>query len=119
MASIIEMESGNAAYTDKEKVSAVFYNRLAWTTEPNLLGSSPTANYPYGDGAYDTNKTRGLPPGPLCSPGVKSIEASARPAENFDMCYFVTDKNNKFYYNKTYSEHLQTISSLRQKGLWK
>lgn len=119
MASIIEMESGSAAYTDKEKVSAVFYNRLAWTTEPNLLGSSPTASYPYGDGAYDTNKTRGLPPGPLCSPGIKSIEASARPAKNFDMCYFVTDKNNKFYYNKTYSEHLQTISSLRQKGLWK
>lgn len=119
MASVVELEAGNAAYTDKEKVSAVFYNRLAWMVEPNRLGSSPTASYPYGDGAYDTNKNEGLPPGPLCSPGLSSVKAAAFPAEGFEMCYFVTDKNNLFYYNRTYAEHLSTISELRQRGLWK
>ena len=118
MASIVDMEAGGASYVEKQKVAAVFFNRLAWTSEPNLLGSSPTANYPYGGGIYNTNKNRGLPPGPLCAPGLDSVKATLTPAENFDKCYFVTDKNHQFYYNKTYNQHLSTIQDLKNKGLW-
>lgn len=118
MASIIEMEASSAPYEEKQRVSAVFFNRLAWTDEPNLLGSSPTAEYPYGNGKYNTNKYPGLPPGPMCSPSIDSIMAAVEPMENFDACYFVTDKNNKFYYNKTYDQHRSTIADLKSKGLW-
>lgn len=118
MASIIEMEASSASYEEKQKVSAVFFNRLAWTSEPNLLGSSPTAEYPYGNGKYNTNKFTGLPPGPMCSPSIDSIKAAVAPAQNFDACYFVTDKNNKFYYNNNYEAHKSTIADLKSKGLW-
>ena len=32
--------------------------------------------------------------------------------------YFVTDKNHKFYYNRTLSQHESTIARLRKQGLW-
>lgn len=118
MASIIELEAGSASYENKQKVSAVFFNRLAWTSEPNRLGSSPTALYPYGNGKYDTNKITGLPPGPLCSPSIDSIRAAIDPQKDFTKCYFVTDVNHEFYYNDTYAQHLATINKLKNQGLW-
>lgn len=117
MASIIELEAGSASYTDKQKVSAVFYNRLSWD-EPKLLGSSPTAEYKYGNGKYNTNVTEGLPPGPLCSPSAKSIEAALDPAKNFKSVYFVTDDKMKFYFTNSLSEHNNTIAKLKRLGKW-
>lgn len=116
MASIIELEASSAP-EEMANVAAVFYNRLSWD-EPHLLGSSPTANYPYGDGRYDTNKTEGLPPGPLCAPSAKAIEAAANPTPNFTATYFVTDSEMNFYYNNTLAAHNQTIASLKAKGKW-
>ncbi len=118
MASIVELEASAASQENREKVAAVFYNRLNWEDEPKLLGSSPTMDYPYGNGRYDTNKTEGLPPGPLCCPSDASIRAAVRPAEDFDYYYFVTDKNMKFYYNKTFKQHGNTIKDLKRKNLW-
>lgn len=116
MASIVELEASSTP-EEMANVAAVFYNRLSWD-EPHLLGSSPTANYPYGDGRYDTNKTEGLPPGPLCAPSAKAIEAAANPTPNFTATYFVTDSDMKFYYNNTLAAHNQTIASLKAKGKW-
>lgn len=117
LASIIELEAGSASYTDKQKVSAVFYNRLSWD-EPKLLGSSPTAEYKYGNGKYDTNVTEGLPPGPLCSPSVEALNAALNPAENFKSTYFVTDNKMKFYYTNSLAEHNKIIAELKSKGKW-
>lgn len=116
MASIIELEA-SAAHDEMPKVSAVFYNRLHWD-EPKLLGSSPTIDYPYGNGRYDTNIHEGLPPGPLCAPSEDAILAAVTPAENFTATYFVTDSEMKFYYNNSYTAHLQTIAKLKQQGKW-
>lgn len=116
MASIIELEASSSK-DEMPNVAAVFYNRLSWD-EPHLLGSSPTAEYPYGSGRYDTNKTEGLPPGPLCAPSLSAIKAALNPTENFKATYFVTDKNMKFYYSNSLSEHQKTIRSLKSKGLW-
>ena len=116
MASIVELEA-SASLDEMPKVAAVFYNRLVWD-EPQRLGSSPTAEYPYGDGRYDTNKVEGLPPGPLCSPSLAAIKASVYPQENFPYTYFVTDSEMKFYYNETYREHNQTIALLKSQGKW-
>lgn len=117
MASIVELESGKASKEDKCNVAAVFYNRLSWD-EPHFLGSDPTTKYPYGDGKYDTYKTEGLPPGPLCSPSYDSVYAAANPTDGFTACYFVTDSDFKFYYNDTLSGHNSTISRLKKEGKW-
>ncbi len=121
IASIVEMES-SVAPAQMPKVAQVFYNRLVWD-EPHYLGSSPTAEYPYGEGSYDTNAsnpkaTEGMPPGPYCAPSANSIKAAIYPEQDFEMTYFVTDKEMNFYYNSSYSEHLDTIRRLKREGKW-
>lgn len=119
LASVVQMEAG----LDTEgmsKVAAVFYNRLA---ADGKLGSSPTCYYgdsfKNDDERYDTYKIKGLPPGPLCSPGKEAIKAVLYPEENFsDYLYFVTDKNGKFYFHKTYAEQTATVNRLKQEGNW-
>ena len=120
MASIIELEaSGHPA--EMPNVAAVFYNRLACTDQPNLLGSSPTMYYPNEknpDKRYDTNVTPGLPPGPLCAPSLNAIKAALYPTENFKYTYFVTDSDMKFYYNTSLEDHNATIKALKAQGKW-
>ncbi len=116
MASVVELEASGAP-AEMANVAAVFYNRLNWN-EAKLLGSSPTAEYPHGNGRYDTNKYEGLPPGPLCSPSLNAVMASLNPTENFEYTYFVTDANMKFYYRSSYNEHIAIIKELKKQGLW-
>lgn len=120
MASIIELEC-SGYYDEMPKVSAVFYNRLLhWGDQPKMLGSSPTAEYPYGSGNFDTNKIEGLPPGPLCAPSAEAIKAALYPSKSMEKeyYYFVTDTDFKFYYTKNLDEHNSTIYSLRMQGKW-
>lgn len=116
MASIVELEAGGSP-DEMANVAAVFYNRLE-SDDFTTLGSSPTRKYPYGGGKYNTYESPGLPPGPLCSPSLKSIEASIEPTENFDYYYFVTDASMKFYYNKTLADHNSTIARLQAANNW-
>ena len=119
MASIVELEA--SAYPEEmANVAAVFYNRLSWD-EPKFLGSSPTAEYPFGNGRYNTNSpdgTEGFPPGPMCAPSLNAILAAVNPTENFSATYFVTDSDMKFYYNTSYSAHIKTINNLKAQGKW-
>lgn len=121
IASIVEMEA-SAAPAQMPKVAQVFYNRLVWD-EPHYLGSSPTAEYPYGGGKYDTNAnnpkaTEGMPPGPYCAPSANAVKAALYPEEGFEATYFVTDSEMEFYYNTSYSAHKNTISRLKNEGKW-
>jgi len=133
LASIVQMEcSGFDA--EMPKVASVFLNRLVWPNEPHYLGSTPTFYYP--DNRYNTNNYalydenenleseagyEGLPPGPQCSMTISAILAVLEPDKeviNEGYYYFVTDKNHKFYYNRTLSQHENTIAKLRKQGLW-
>lgn len=116
MASIVELEA-SASPEEMSNVAAVFYNRLKWD-EPKKLGSSPTMDYPFGDGKYDTNVNEGLPPGPLCAPSEKAILAAANPTKDFTATYFVTDSDMNFYYNNSLAAHNQTIQNLKKQGKW-
>ncbi len=119
MASIIQMESGkdNASLP---KVAGVFYNRLD-SADFATLGSSPTCYYGESfkrdDGRYNTYNIKGLPPGPLCSPGIDAINAALNP-ESSDYYYFVTDKDGNFYFHKTLDEQNITINKLKQENKW-
>ena len=129
--SILELEaSGNPE--EMKNVASVFYNRLTWS-EPRFLGSTPT--YYYADNRYNTNAgpmtveledgtdktypagSEGIPPGPQCSLTGASILASLQPAAT-EYTYFVTDIDMNFYYNKSYTAHLNTIAQLRNSGKW-
>ena len=136
MASIIQMESGIAVTTDEAKarlqdnmkgVASVFYNRLTSDETGGTLGSSPTLFYgdsfKQDDGRYNTqadNKfsaIKGLPPGPLCSPGMDAINAALYPKTS-DYLYFVTDSSGNFYFHKTLAEQNATIAKLKQGKQW-
>ncbi len=120
MASIIQMESGLNT-TDMPNVAAVFYNRLS-SADFKTLGSSPTVYYGDSfrsdDGRYNTYDAEGLPPGPLCSPGIDAIKAALYPTENSPYYYFVTDSTGKFYFHKTLAEQNITINQLKQGNKW-
>ncbi len=123
MASIIQMEAGNNP-DEMPKVAAVFYNRMNDKTSETggELGSSPTCyygnSYKNDDGRYNTYEVKGLPPGPLCSPGLDAIKAAINPAQNSPYFYFVTDSDGAFYYHKTLDEQNVTISILKEQEKW-
>ena len=108
-------------------VSSVFWNRLN-STGMRMLQSDPTMFYaddlkelPHYSSAmkkaYSTYSCIGLPVGPTNCPGVDALNAVLNPADT-DYYYFVTDKNGKFYFNKTLADHNKTIRSLKIQGLW-
>ncbi len=114
LASIIEREA--KAEKELKVVSSVFHNRLKINM---LLGSCATVQYIIKErkdvlltkdlevvSPFNTYKNPGLPPGPIASPGKKSIEAALYPDET-DYLYFVAEKDGTHYFSKTYDEHLR------------
>lgn len=123
MASIVEKE----AVSGKERslIAGVFYNRLR---QPMALQSCATVNYiikdfsirditPYKDNPskYNTYKYRGLPPGPIASPGEASLAAAVWP-EDTQYLYFVAkdDGSGEHYFAKTYNEHIKNARKAKE-----
>ncbi len=120
MASIIEKE----AITDEERplISAVYNNRLKKGMQ---LQADPTAIYGVKSSReritirdlkkktdYNTYVIKGLPPGPIASPGMKSIKAALYPA-NAPYLYFVSQGNGTHYFSRTWEEHALAVKRLR------
>jgi len=61
------------------------------------------ADYLKYDSPYNTYLVSGLPKGPICNPGIKSIEAAIHP-QSSEYLYFL-HKNGKIYPSKTIEEH--------------
>ncbi len=57
---------------------------------------------------YNTYRRKGLPPGPICSPGQKSIEAALSPAKHTYL-YYVALPEGRHMFSSTYPEHLKNI----------
>lgn len=117
LASIIEKEVKSDA--DKKMVAYLFGRRLKIGMP---LQSDATVNYithknterpTYDDiniaSPYNTYRYRGLPPGPICNPGLAAIEAAINPTPN-DYWYFLTTPDDKVIYSVTYEEHLANKS---------
>ncbi len=113
LASTIEKEAQGTE--DKPKIASVFYNRLS---RGMLLQSCATIQYLLDkpqerlteqdltiESPFNTYLYPGLPPEPICNPGLESILAAAHPAEE-DYLYFVLGKDGKHIFSKTYQEHL-------------
>lgn len=120
LASIVQAEAANTR--DMKNVASVFYNRLNNPDEYPLLQSDPTTNYveeiimPNIEvkskkifEAYDTYQGAGLPPGPICNPGLDAINAVLYPAET-DYYYFCSNlETGEFYYAETLEQHEQNL----------
>ncbi len=53
---------------------------------------------------YNTYRNKGLPPTPIASPGIESINAAVNPTPN-DYLYYLSDKNGIIHYAKDFAEH--------------
>ena len=60
------------------------------------------------DSPYNTYEYRGLPPGPICNPGLASIEAVIYPQET-DYWFYLSDEQGRIHYAKTDEEHEENI----------
>jgi UPF0755 protein len=68
------------------------------------------------DSPYNTYKIAGLPPGPIASPSLKSIEAALYPAES-NYLFYVTkgDGTQKHVFAETYDQHLKNIADSKKR----
>lgn len=116
MASLIEKEAANDE--DRRKVASVFYNRLKNPAQFPKLESNTTDYYPYTketvpegfQSTYNTYEIEGLPPGPICNPGISAINAALYPATT-NYYFFNMDVNGKAYYATTLAQHNQNIAT--------
>lgn len=112
MASIIEKEVRTEA--DRRLASDIFWRRLG---AGMALQSCATVNYVTGksspavsyedtqiDSPFNTYEHAGLPPGPICNPGLAAIRAAADPQPN-DYWYFLTDNDGRTHFARDLDEH--------------
>ncbi|MDR3126364.1 MAG: endolytic transglycosylase MltG [Rickettsiales bacterium] len=111
MASLIEKETG--AEAERGLVASVFVNRMRRNMR---LQSDATVSYGLGgrkrlykkdvetDGPFNTYTRAGLPPSPICNPGLASIRAALHPADT-KYLYFVADGMGGHRFSDNLSEH--------------
>ncbi len=124
LASIVEEETN--MQEDKGKIASVYINRLE---KGMRLGADPTVKFAMKNFAlkriyqkylsfpspYNTYQVSGLPPGPICTPSQKTIDAVLNaPATNY--LYFVAKPDFNGYSNfaETYPEHLRYAKAYQQ-----
>lgn len=116
LASLIEKETGLGK--ERKLISSVFHNRLA---KKMRLQTDPTVIYAMVnfdgnirkkdlsiDSPYNTYKHFGLPPGPIASPGLESIQAALDPEES-DFLYFVSRKDGSHQFSTNYKDHVRAV----------
>jgi UPF0755 protein len=112
IASIIERE----ARVDKDRplISSVIYNRLKkgmlleiCATVQFVVGNKPRLLYKdlQVESPYNTYMNKGLPPGPISSPGLASLTAAVAPAETGYLFYVLTHKDGSHSFSTTVAEH--------------
>lgn len=114
MASLVEKEA--RTIESKRMVAGILFNRLK-------LGMPLQVDAVFGyifdrdtyspsfadlkvDSPYNIYIHKGLPPGPICNPGLVSLEAVLRPIQT-DYLYYLTGRDNLMHYAKTYAGHIK------------
>jgi len=126
LASIIEKESGNLE--EQPTVASVFHNRLKAKMK---LQSDPTVIYGLENfngnltkedlsnpHVYNTYVIDGLPPAPICNPGITAIKAALYPSDTKNL-YFVSTNKGEHVFSESYEEHLKMVTLYQKTGFQK
>ncbi|MUM76325.1 endolytic transglycosylase MltG [Pseudodesulfovibrio sp. F-1] len=118
IASLVEKETG--VPEERARIAGVFHSRLK---KRMLIQADPTIIYGLGeafdgnisrvhlrdpDNPYNTYVHRGLPPGPICSPGLEALLATVNPEEH-EYLYFVARGDGSHQFSKTLEEHNRAV----------
>ena len=120
------MEKETGRNDERERVAAVFINRLRQNMR---LQSDPTIVYGISGGkavwnrpilrseigqktSHNTYQIDGLPPTPICNPGKAAIEAVLNPADTKDL-YFVADGTGGHVFSETLKDHNTNVQKWR------
>ncbi|MCL5074574.1 MAG: endolytic transglycosylase MltG [Chloroflexi bacterium] len=129
LASIVEREARMPS--ERATIASVYLNRLK---RGMLLQADPTVQYALVKGSstergsywkkallykdlevdspYNTYRYGGLPPGPICNPGLAAIKAVLEPAQT-DYLYFVAKEDGSHIFARTLEEHAQNVQKYR------
>ncbi|HLX09766.1 MAG TPA: endolytic transglycosylase MltG [Thermoanaerobaculia bacterium] len=128
LASIVEKEARASA--DRPLIAGVYRNRLvrhmALDADPTIIFALRRLGRWDGslhhpdlslDSPYNTYRRAGLPPGPICSPGLASLQAAARPAD-VPYLYFVSRNDGTHVFATTLEEQNRNVD-LWQRRYWR
>ena len=125
LASIVEKET--SIKDEKPKIAGVFFNRLK---KKMRLQSDPTVVFSITEGKkklgrklfrkdlkfeseFNTYRNLGLPPQPICFPGIDSLISVSKPLES-ELLYFVAkNKNGEHYFSTNYKDHLRNVKAVK------
>ncbi len=122
LASIVEKETGTAS--DRAQIAGVFINRLR---KGMRLQTDPTVIYGLGerfdgnlrkadlqrDTPHNTYTRTGLPPTPICMPGLAALQAVAHPAKT-DALYFVAKGDGSSQFSATLDAHNRAVNQYQR-----
>jgi UPF0755 protein len=123
LASLVEKEVSQDS--ERPLVAGVFTNRIAQgmplATDPSVIYAALLENRYRGTiyasdlqnpSPYNTYRHTGLPPGPICNPGLAALKAASSPAHT-DYLYFVADAQGHSRFSATLKEHAQQVQDYR------
>ena len=115
VASLIEKEAANAE--ERPIIASVIYNRIRRDMPLQIDASiqyalkRPKANLSYADlrvdSPYNTYENKGLPPGPICSPSLQSLQAAAEPAKTNNLYYVLKAGGEEHFFTNNYDAFLR------------
>jgi UPF0755 protein len=123
LASIVQKET--SLDSELPLIAGVYWNRLrhgmrlqadptvtyALKRDGKWTGTLYRSDYGY-ESPFNTYLAAGLPPGPICNPGVDALRAAVAPART-EYLYFVADGTGGHTFSRTFQEHLDAISARR------
>ncbi len=123
MASIIEKETSSGE--ERKLIASVLFNRLR---KGIRLQCDPTVIYGIKDfdgnikrkhlrsnDPYNTYVHKGLPPGPICNPGLDSLKAVLEP-DSTSYLYFVSKNNGTHHFSSSLKEHNKAVVKYQKQG---
>lgn len=128
LASIVEAET--TLDEERPEVAGVMISRLRKNMR---LQADPTVIYGLGAdfdnnltrkhlradpeiNPYNTYRIHGLPPGPICNPGRRSLEAALQPDLETENLYYVAVGDGSHYFSETYEEHMEAVRKYQLGG---
>jgi UPF0755 protein len=123
LASIVEKETG--VPEERPLIAAVFLNRLKrgmrLETDPTVIygipdfdGNLKRVHLEDGSNRYNTYRIRGLPPGPIASPGRDALRAVIEPDEA-SYLFFVSRNDGTHIFANTYREHEKNVDEFQRR----